>query len=138
MITYGRIRMSALGGIIVSLALLANPLAAFAASGWSPEVVISASQPSPAPNAFAINPSGNELWIMAPGVVGGYMVEASQRSFGGAWSPLTPIVSIHTGFLTTPQSLSASISTSGNEVAPGWSAVYRSRSARPLASGRHR
>ena len=117
MITYGRIRMSALGGIIVSLALLANPLAAFAASGWSPEVVISASQPSPAPNAFAINPSGNELWIMAPGVVGGYMVEASQRSFGGAWSPLTPIVSIHTGFLTTPQSLSASISTSGNEVA---------------------
>ena len=117
MFTYGRLRMSALGGIIVSLALLANPLAASAAAGWSPEVVISPSQPSPAPNAFVINPAGNELWVMAPGVVGGYMVEAAQRSFGGAWSPLATVVSVHTGFLTTPQSLSASISANGSEVA---------------------
>jgi len=109
MIASRRFRMPALGGIVFSLAILAVPSGAFAAASWSPEVVISASQPSPTPSAFAINSTGNELWVAAPPVVGGYLVQVAQRSFGGTWSPQTIIFSVTNRFITTVTGLSASI-----------------------------
>lgn len=111
--------MSALGGAIFGLAILANPLGAFAASGWSPAVAISASQPSPTPSAFAVNSSGNELWVAAPPVVGGYLVQVAQRSFGGAWSPQTTIFSVTNGFISTAQSLSVSLG-ANNSASAAW------------------
>jgi hypothetical protein len=119
MIRYGRFRMSALGGIIVSLAILASPSAAAAAASWSPAVVISASQPSPTASAFAVNSTGNELWVAAPPVVGGYLVQVAQRSFGGTWSPQTTIWSVTNGFISTPQSVSASIG-ANNTASAAW------------------
>jgi hypothetical protein len=101
--------MPALGGIVFSLAILAGPSAAAAAGGWSPAVVISPSQPSPTPSAFAIDSTGNELWVAAPPVVGGYAVEVSQRSFGGTWSPQTTIFSVTNRFITTLTNLYASV-----------------------------
>ncbi len=77
MITSGRSRVPALVGTIFSVALLANPAAVFAAAGWSPAAVISASQPSPTASSFAVNSVGNELWVAAPPVVGGYLVQVA-------------------------------------------------------------
>jgi hypothetical protein len=119
MITYSRLRMSALGGVIVSLAILASPSAAFAAGGWSPLVVISASQPSPTASSFAVNSVGNELWVAAPPVVGGYLVQVAQRSIGGTWSPQTTIWSVTNGFITTPTGVSASIG-ANNTASAAW------------------
>jgi hypothetical protein len=119
MITTGRFRRPALGGIIVSLAILANPAGAFAASGWSPGVVIMASQPSTAPSAFAVNPSGTEVWVTVPPGTGGAIAEAAQRSLGGAWSPFATITSIHSVGLALVQSLSVSLS-ANNYAAAGW------------------
>ena len=119
MIAFGRFRRSALGGIILSLVVLANPAGAFAAAGWSPGVVIMASQPSTAPSAFAVNPTGTDLWVTVPPVTGGAVVEAAQRSLGGVWSPLATITSIHTVGLALVQSLSASIN-ANNNAAAGW------------------
>jgi hypothetical protein len=111
--------MSALGGVIVSLAILASPSAAFAAGSWSPVVVISASQPSPTASSFAVNSVGNELWVAAPPVVGGYLVQVAQRSFGGTWSPPTTIWSVTNGFITTPTGVSASIG-ANNTASTAW------------------
>jgi hypothetical protein len=98
------------------LLLLGNPLAAFGA-GWSQGVVFSPSLPTSAPNAFAFNPAGNEVWVTAPGVTGGAIVEVAQRSFGGAWSPLTTIATIPSvGFLVV-QDLSISLSANNNAAA---------------------
>ena len=119
MIVFSRFRMSAWGGIIVSLAILANPGGAFAAASWSPGVVIVASQPSSAPSTFAVNPTGTELWVTVPPVTGGAVVEAAQRSLGDVWSPFATITSIHTVGLALVQSLSASISATNNAAA-GW------------------
>jgi hypothetical protein len=119
MISYGRLRMSALGGIIVSLVILASPSAAFAAASWSPAVVISASQPSPTGSSFVVNSAGNELWVSSPPAVGGYLVQAAQRSFGGAWSPQTTIWSVTNGFISTPTNVSASIG-ANNSASVAW------------------
>lgn len=119
MVTYGRFRMSALGGIIFSLAILASPSAAAAAASWSPAVVISPSQPSPTPSAFAIDPAGNELWVAAPPVVGGYAIEVAQRSFGGTWSPQTTIFSVTNRFVATVTNIYASIS-ANNTASVAW------------------
>ena len=43
---------------------------AAAASGWSPETTIMASQPSPSLSSFSFAPSGNELWVTSQPVVG--------------------------------------------------------------------
>jgi hypothetical protein len=114
MIAIGRFRTLALGGVLVSLAVLASPSAAFAAGSWSPAVVIAASQPSPTPNAFAVNSTGNELWVAAPPVGGGYQVQVAQRSFGGTWGPQTTIFSVTNRFVTTVSGLSASIGPNNN------------------------
>jgi hypothetical protein len=119
MTIHGRFRAAALGGILVSLSMLGSPGAAFAASGWSPAVVISPSQPSPSPSAFAIDPSGNELWVVAPPVVGGYAVEVAQRTFGGTWSPQTTIWSVTNRFIATVANISASIGPN-NTAAVSW------------------
>ena len=119
MFSHRPFRMAALGGISLSLLMLGSPWAAFAASGWSPEVVISASQPSPTPSAFAVNSAGNELWVAAPPVVGGYLVQVAQRSFGGTWSPQTTVWSVTNGFFSTPQNLSASIG-ANNTASAAW------------------
>ena len=119
MITYRRFRMAAAGGAILSLLMLASPWAVFAASGWSPAVVISASQPSPTNSAFAVNTTGNELWVAAPPVVGGYLVQVAQRSLGGTWSPQTTISSVTNGFISTPQSVAASIG-ANNTASAAW------------------
>jgi hypothetical protein len=119
MITARPIRMAAAGGILLSLLMLGSPWAAFAASGWSPEVVISASQPSPTASAFAVNSNGNELWVATPPVVGGYLVQVAQRSFGGTWSPQTTIWSVTNGFISTAQNVSASIG-ANNTASAAW------------------
>lgn len=106
---HGRFRMTALGGVIVSLAVVLGPSPAFAAATWSPATVISASQPSPTVSSFAVNSTGSELWVAAPPVTGGYQVKVAQRSFGAAWSPQKTIWSVTNGFVTTPQDVTASI-----------------------------
>ena len=77
------------------LLLLGSPLAAWGA-GWSQGVVFTPSLPTSAPNAFAFNPAGNEVWVTAPAVSGGAVVEVAQRSFGGGWSSLATIATIPT------------------------------------------
>ncbi len=109
MMKHGRLRMTAFGGVIVSLAIVVGTSPALAAGSWSPATVISASQPSPTVSSFAVNSTGNELWVAAPPVTGGYLVQVAQRSFGAAWSPQTTIWSVTNGFVTTPQDVSASI-----------------------------
>ena len=110
---------SAFVGIVLILFVLGNPSAALGA-GWSQGVVFTPSLPTSAPNAFAFNPAGNELWVTAPGVSGGgAVVQVAQRSFGGAWSPLATIATIHSvGFLVV-QDLSVSLS-ANNNAAAGW------------------
>lgn len=104
-------------GFVISLSTLGNPAATAAAASWSPEVVTSASQPSTAPSAFAINPTGSEVWVTAPGVQGGVAVEVAQRPFGGTWSPLATIATISTVGASSVQSLSVSISANNNAAA---------------------
>jgi hypothetical protein len=108
-----------LSASMTMLLLLGSPLAALGA-GWSQGVVFTPSLPTSAPNAFAFNPAGNEVWVTAPGVTGGAVVQVAQRSFGGAWSPLATIATIPSvGFLVV-QNLSISLSASNNAAA-GWS-----------------
>ena len=110
---------SAFVGIVLIFFVLGNPLAAFAA-GWSQGVVISPSLPTTAPNAFSFNPAGNELWVTAPGVTGGAVVQVAQRSFGGVWSSLTTIATIHSVGVVTVKYLSISLS-ANNTAAAVWS-----------------
>ena len=119
MIARRRFRTAALGGILLSLLMLESPWAAFAAAGWSPAVVISASQPSPTPSAFAVNSAGNELWVAAPPAVGGYAIKVAQRSFGGTWSPQTTIFSSTNGFISTVYRIYASIG-ANNTASVAW------------------
>jgi hypothetical protein len=113
MITSSRSRVSASGGVILILAMLANPAGALAAGAWSPAAVISASQPTNTPNAFAFDPAGNEIWVSGQGVQGGAIVQVSQRSFGGAWSPPTTIWKVSTVGFSSVQSVSASLGANG-------------------------
>ena len=119
MFTHRPFGRAALGGLFLSLVILASPSAAAAAAAWSPAVVISASQPSPTPSAFAINPAGTELWVAAPPVVGGYLVQVAQRPFGGTWSPQTTIFSVTNRFISTVTNIYASIS-SNNTASVSW------------------
>ncbi|MGZ6273164.1 MAG: hypothetical protein ACXWM8_02570 [Candidatus Limnocylindrales bacterium] len=112
-------RMAALGGIVLSLLMLGSPWAAFAASGWSPGVVISPTQPSPTPSAFAIDPAGHELWVAAPPVAGGYAIEVAQRTFGGTWSPQTTIFSSTNRFVATVNKIYVSIG-ANNTASVAW------------------
>lgn len=114
------LRVPALGGIIFSLAVLGSPAAAAAAAGWSPETIIMPSQPSPSLNSFSFTPGGTELWVTSQPVVGGNLVEAAQRSLGGAWSPMATIANFHSGFISSAQSLTASIA-AGGIAAAAWS-----------------
>ena len=120
MIAFRQLRVAALGGIMFSLAILGYPATAAAASGWSPETIIMPSQPSPSLNSFSFTPSGTELWVTSQPVVGGNLVEAAQRSFGGAWGPMTTVANLHSGFISSAQSLTASITASGIAAA-AWS-----------------
>ncbi len=105
--------------IVFILTLLGSPSAVFAA-GWSPAVTISPSSPSSAPNAFAFDPAGNELWVTAPGVTGGALVQVAQRSFGGAWSSLATIDTIQSVGFVVVSNLSISLSANGYAAA-AWS-----------------
>ena len=120
MITDHRFRnrglLSTFVGIVFTLSMLGNPLAALAA-GWSQGVVIAPSLPSTAPNAFAFNPAGNEVWVTAPGVSGGAVVQVAQRSFGGGWSSLATIATIHSVGTVSVQGLSISLSANNNAAA---------------------
>ncbi len=57
--------------------------------------------------------------MAAPPVVGGYLVQAAQRSFGATWSPQTTVWSVTNGFFSTPQNLSASIG-ANNTASAAW------------------
>ena len=105
--------LTAFVGILLTLSLLGNPSAAFAA-GWSQGVVFTPSLPSSAPNVFAFNPAGTELWATAPGTTNGAVVQVAQRSFLGPWGPLTTIATIHSLGLLVVQDLSASLSANNN------------------------
>ncbi len=107
---------SAFAGIVFILPLLGNPSAALGA-GWGQDTDIAPSLPSAAPNAFAFNPAGEELWASAPGVSGGAVVQVAQRSFGGDWSTLDTIASIHSVGTLTVEDLSISLSASNNAAA---------------------
>ena len=114
-----RLLLSAFVGVVFVLALLSTPSAVLGA-GWSQPVTIAASLPSPTPNVFAFNPAGNELWVAAPPVSPGALVQVAQRSFGGAWSSFTTIATIHSVALVTVKNLSVSFSASNNAAA-AWS-----------------
>ncbi|HWA87854.1 MAG TPA: hypothetical protein VG710_16605 [Opitutus sp.] len=107
---------TAFAGIVFSLCLLGNTSVALGA-GWSQGVAIASSVPSAAPNAFAFNPAGNELWATAPAMSGGATVQVAQRPFGGAWSPLTTIATIHSVGALSVQDLSISLSASSHAAA---------------------
>jgi len=102
--------------IVFALSMLVNPSAALGA-GWSQGVVFTPSLPTSAPNAFAFNPTGTELWVTAQGVTGGAVVQVAQRSFGGAWSPLTTIATLPSVGLLVVQDLSLSFSANNNAAA---------------------
>ena len=119
MITQRRFRIAAPGGILLGLLMLGSPWSALAASGWSPAVAISPSQPSTTPSAFAIDPAGHELWVAAPPVAGGYAIEVAQRSFGGTWSPQTTIFSSTNGFVATVNKIYVSIG-ANNTASVAW------------------
>jgi hypothetical protein len=111
--------MAASGGILLGLLLLGSPWPALAASGWSPAVAISPSQPSTTPSGFAIDPAGHELWVAAPPVAGGYAIEVAQRSFGGTWSPQTTIFSVTNRFVATVSNIYVSIG-ANNTASVAW------------------
>src|SRR5450759_4861878 len=77
MFTHRPFRMAAVGGVFLSLLMLGSPWPALAASGWSPAVAISPSQPSTTSSGFAIDPAGHELWVAAPPVAGGAATHSS-------------------------------------------------------------
>ncbi len=108
--------LSVFVGVVIIFSVLGNPSSALAA-GWSTEAVISPSLPVSTPNAFAFNPSGNEVWVTAPlGSSFNVTVEAAQRTFPGAWSSLVTIASVRG---TSVQSLSVSLS-ANNYAAAVW------------------
>ncbi len=108
--------LSALVTLVFILSMLANPAGALAAS-WSQGVTIASSLPTGS-NAFAINPAGNEVWV-AFALVANFHVtlQAAQRSFGGAWSPLTTIAVVGG---TSVYNLSVSLS-ANDYAAASWS-----------------
>ena len=134
MVTHDRLRISAMGGIFVILAILASPSGAFAAASWSQAAVISASQPSPTLSAFAVNSAGNELWVSAPPVVGGYAIKVAQRSFGGTWSPQTTIFSSTNSFISTVYKLDVSIG-ANNTASVAWQVGFAELVALRSSSG---
>ncbi len=111
---HNRRLLSACIGIILILSMLGNPSAAFAA-GWSPEVTILHLMQSTAPNAFAINSTGNEVWVTASLANFTMTVTAAQRTFGGAWSSPTTIASVPATSLPLTVALSAN-----NYAAAAW------------------
>ncbi len=111
-----RRRQSALISIVFILPLLGNLPAALGA-GWSQGIAIAPSYPSAAPNAFALNPAGDELWATAPAVSGGAVVQVAQRSFGGGWSTQTTIATIHSVGAVLVEDLSISLSANDNAAA---------------------
>ena len=113
---------SAFFGIVLTLFVLGNPSAGFAA-GWSPEVTIFPLMQSTAPNAFAINSSGNELWVTASLANFTMTVTAAQRAFGGAWSSPTTIASVRATSLPITVALSAN-----NYAAAAWQDAIALRS----------
>ncbi|HVU18464.1 MAG TPA: hypothetical protein VHD32_16290 [Candidatus Didemnitutus sp.] len=76
--------------------------------------------PSAAPNAFAFDPAGDELWASAPGVTGGAVVQVASRSFGGTWSTPATIATIHSVGVVSVQNLSIALS-ANNHAAAVWS-----------------
>lgn len=114
--------LSAFIGIVLTLSILGNPSAALAA-GWSPEVTIFPLMQSTAPNAFAINPSGNEVWVTASLANFTMTVTAAQRTFGGAWSSPTTIASVRATSLPLTAALSAN-----NYAAAAWQDAIALRS----------
>lgn len=110
---------SAFAGTVLIGSLLVNPLA-MSGAVWSNGVVFAQSVPVAAPNAFAFNPAGQELWVSAPGVTGGAVVQVAQRSFGGGWGSPTTIATIHSVGFVSVQNLSVSFSASNRAVA-AWS-----------------
>ena len=114
--------LSAFIGIVLTLSILGNPSAALAA-GWSPEVTIFPLMQSTAPNAFAINPSGNEVWVTASQANFTMTVTAAQRTFGGAWSSPTTIASVSATSLPLSVVLSAN-----NYAAAAWQDAIALRS----------
>jgi len=119
MFTHRPFRMAAVGGVFLSLLMLGSPWPALAASGWSPAVAISPSQPSTTSSGFAIDPAGHELWVAAPPVAGGYAIEVAQRSFGGTWSPQTTIFSVTNRFVATVANVYVSMGTN-NTASVAW------------------
>ncbi|HEY3755826.1 MAG TPA: hypothetical protein VGL42_06730 [Opitutaceae bacterium] len=107
---------SAFGSLLLILPLAGIPLGASAAQ-WSPGTLIESSFASAAPNVFAFNPSGNELWATAPDVSGGATVQVAQRTFGGQWSPLATITTIHSVAQVVLEDFSVSLSASNNAAA---------------------
>ncbi len=104
--------LSAFVGIVFILSMLGTPALA---AGWSPSATIAPSVPSTAPNAFAFNSAGNEVWVTTPLVANFHVtLQAAQRSFGSGWSPFTTIAVVPG---TSVQSLSVSLSATNNAVA---------------------
>ena len=110
-------------GGVFGLWVLGGAGAAFAGS-WTPEVTIFPQQLKLASNAFALDEGGSEVWVT--GVQATSLTataSAAQRTFGGAWSALTSIASVHAASLPVGVALGA-----GNHAAATWEDVIALRS----------
>jgi hypothetical protein len=109
-------------GITLGLSMFAGTGEALAGS-WSPEVTIFPQQQSLAVNAFALNATGNEVWMATSQANFVTTVTGAQRTFGAAWSSPTTIASVR------GTSLSLGVALGGNNHAAAiWEDVIALRS----------
>jgi hypothetical protein len=110
-------------GIVLGLAMLGRAGGAFANS-WSPEVTIFSQQQDLALNAFAINPTGSEVWVTSTQQTSlTVTVTGAQRTFGGTWSSPVTIASVHGTSLPIGVAISAN-----NDAVATWSDAITLRS----------
>jgi hypothetical protein len=110
-------------GIVLGVSMFGRGTQAFAES-WSPEVTIFPQQASLATNAFALNAGGNEVWVTGTQETSlTSTASAAQRAFGGSWSALATIATVHATSLPVGVALSAS-----NFAVATWEDVIERRS----------
>jgi hypothetical protein len=110
-------------GVVFGLWVLGGAGAAFAGS-WTPEVTIFPQQQTLASNAFALDEGGSEVWVSGSQATSlTATASAAQRTFGGAWSALTSIASVHAPSLRVGVVLGAD-----NHAAATWEDVIALRS----------
>jgi hypothetical protein len=110
-------------GVVLGVAIFGRTTQASAES-WSAEVTIFPQQMSLATNAFAFNEAGNEVWVTGVQTSGlTSTASAAQRTFGGTWSALATIATVHAPSISVGVAISAN-----NFAAATWEDVIALRS----------